>query len=135
MITSKYTLMPLYSAIVVLCVSGVIQDSQKAAAVARSFSLSWRNHGEQGGPGVQEPMRIRSATTSGAPGVENARNNVRQKASGKCLCSHCVLQIHQGRQKQKKQRGGFYITLKLHSLSYIRCRFNLLALCGPTTRY
>uniref|UniRef100_I3JN11 Ral GTPase activating protein catalytic subunit alpha 2 n=1 Tax=Oreochromis niloticus TaxID=8128 RepID=I3JN11_ORENI len=61
---------------------GVIQDSQKAAAVARSFSLSWRNHGEQGGPPVQEPMRIRSATTSGAPGVEKARNNVRQKASG-----------------------------------------------------
>uniref|UniRef100_A0A7N8YGQ1 Ral GTPase activating protein catalytic subunit alpha 2 n=1 Tax=Mastacembelus armatus TaxID=205130 RepID=A0A7N8YGQ1_9TELE len=59
---------------------GVIQDSQKAAAVARSFSLSWRNQGEQGGPGVQEPMRIRSATTSGAPGVEKARNNVRQKS-------------------------------------------------------
>lgn len=63
--------------------SGVIQDSQKAAAVARSFSLSWRNQGEQCGPGAQEPMRIRSATTSGAPGVEKARNNVRQKASGK----------------------------------------------------
>uniref|UniRef100_A0A8D3A8C6 Ral GTPase activating protein catalytic subunit alpha 2 n=1 Tax=Scophthalmus maximus TaxID=52904 RepID=A0A8D3A8C6_SCOMX len=93
---------------------GVIQDSQKAAAVARSFSLSWRNHGEQGGPGVQEPMRIRSATTSGAPGVENARNNVRQKASGKCLCSHCVLQIHQGRQKQKKQRA-----LKHYFMSFI----------------
>uniref|UniRef100_A0A7N6BD31 Rap-GAP domain-containing protein n=1 Tax=Anabas testudineus TaxID=64144 RepID=A0A7N6BD31_ANATE len=64
---------------------GVIQDSQKAAAVARSFSLSWRNQGEQGGPGVQEPMRIRSATTSGAPGVETARNNVRQKASASVL--------------------------------------------------
>uniref|UniRef100_A0A665VIC7 Ral GTPase activating protein, alpha subunit 2 (catalytic) n=1 Tax=Echeneis naucrates TaxID=173247 RepID=A0A665VIC7_ECHNA len=62
---------------------GVIQDSQKAVAVARTFSLSWRNQGEQGGPAVQEPMRIRSATTSGAPGVEKARNNVRQKASGK----------------------------------------------------
>lgn len=71
--------------VVLLCVSGVIQDSQKAAAVARSFSLSWRNQGEQGGPGVQEPMRIRSATTSGAPGVEKARNNVRQKASGEYL--------------------------------------------------
>ncbi|KAM4541996.1 ral GTPase-activating protein subunit alpha-2 isoform 2-T2 [Odontesthes bonariensis] len=71
---------------------GVIQDSQKAAAVARSFSLSWRNQGEQGGPGVQEPMRIRSATTSGAPGVENARNNVRQKASAKRSqsISNCV---------------------------------------------
>uniref|UniRef100_A0A8C7U3X2 Ral GTPase activating protein catalytic subunit alpha 2 n=1 Tax=Oncorhynchus mykiss TaxID=8022 RepID=A0A8C7U3X2_ONCMY len=58
---------------------GVIQDSQKAAAVARSFSLSWRNQGDQ--QGVQEPMRFRSATTSGAPGVEKARNNVRQKAT------------------------------------------------------
>lgn len=65
--------------------SGVVHDSQKAAAVARSFSLSWRNQGDQGGPGVQEPMRIRSATTSGAPGVEKARNNVRQKASGKSV--------------------------------------------------
>ncbi|XP_035767890.1 ral GTPase-activating protein subunit alpha-2 [Neolamprologus brichardi] len=71
---------------------GVIQDSQKAAAVARSFSLSWRNHGEQGGPPVQEPMRTRSATTSGAPGVEKARNNVRQKASAKRSqsISNCV---------------------------------------------
>ena len=64
----------------------MLQDSQKAAAaaaaVARSFSLSWRNQGEQGGQGVQEPMRFRSATTSGAPGVEKARNNVRQKATG-----------------------------------------------------
>ncbi|XP_022606809.1 ral GTPase-activating protein subunit alpha-2 [Seriola dumerili] len=70
---------------------GVIQDSQKAAAVARSFSLSWRNQGEQGGPAVQEPMRIRSATTSGAPGVEKARNNVRQKASDveECQLSEC----------------------------------------------
>ncbi|TNM95632.1 hypothetical protein fugu_016715 [Takifugu bimaculatus] len=67
---------------------GVLQDSQKAAAVARSFSLSWRNQGEPGGPGVQEPMRIRSATTSGAPGVEKARNNVRQKASGEDLQYH-----------------------------------------------
>uniref|UniRef100_A0A3Q1AT02 Rap-GAP domain-containing protein n=1 Tax=Amphiprion ocellaris TaxID=80972 RepID=A0A3Q1AT02_AMPOC len=70
---------------------GVIQDSHKGAAVARSFSLSWRNQGEQVGPGVQEPMRIRSATTSGAPGVETARNNVRQKASDveECQLSEC----------------------------------------------
>uniref|UniRef100_A0A7N8WTH8 Ral GTPase activating protein catalytic subunit alpha 2 n=1 Tax=Mastacembelus armatus TaxID=205130 RepID=A0A7N8WTH8_9TELE len=53
---------------------------EEKKSVARSFSLSWRNQGEQGGPGVQEPMRIRSATTSGAPGVEKARNNVRQKS-------------------------------------------------------
>uniref|UniRef100_A0A3Q2XZM8 Ral GTPase activating protein catalytic subunit alpha 2 n=1 Tax=Hippocampus comes TaxID=109280 RepID=A0A3Q2XZM8_HIPCM len=64
---------------------GVIQDSQKGAAVARSFSLSWRNQGDLGGTGVQEPMRIRSATTSGAPGVEKARSIVRQKASGRDL--------------------------------------------------
>uniref|UniRef100_A0A8C6PSB3 Ral GTPase activating protein catalytic subunit alpha 2 n=1 Tax=Nothobranchius furzeri TaxID=105023 RepID=A0A8C6PSB3_NOTFU len=70
---------------------GVIQDSQKSSAVARSFSLSWRNQGEHGGPGGQEPMRIRSATTSGAPGVEKARNNVRQKASDleECQLSEC----------------------------------------------
>ncbi|XP_041109707.1 ral GTPase-activating protein subunit alpha-2 isoform X6 [Polyodon spathula] len=55
---------------------GVIQDTQKGAAVGRSFSLSWRSH-----PEVQEPMRFRSATTSGAPGVEKARNIVRQKAT------------------------------------------------------
>ncbi|XP_054652861.1 ral GTPase-activating protein subunit alpha-2 isoform X6 [Dunckerocampus dactyliophorus] len=71
---------------------GVIPDSQKAAAVARSFSLSWRNQGDVSGPGVQEPMRIRSATTSGAPGVEKARNIVRQKASAKRSqsISNCV---------------------------------------------
>ncbi|XP_076835249.1 LOW QUALITY PROTEIN: ral GTPase-activating protein subunit alpha-2-like [Brachyhypopomus gauderio] len=79
---------------------GVMQDSQKAAAVARSFSLSWRNAGEhtgsqQGGSqqgGSQEPMRFRSATTTGAPAVEKARNNVRQKASAKRSqsISNCV---------------------------------------------
>ncbi|KAJ8392987.1 hypothetical protein AAFF_G00068910, partial [Aldrovandia affinis] len=57
---------------------GVIQDPQKATSVGRSFSLSWRNQGDSG---VQEPMRFRSATTSGAPGVEKARNSVRQKAT------------------------------------------------------
>uniref|UniRef100_F6UGT4 Ral GTPase-activating protein subunit alpha/beta N-terminal domain-containing protein n=1 Tax=Monodelphis domestica TaxID=13616 RepID=F6UGT4_MONDO len=55
---------------------GCISDSQKANAVGRSFSLSWRSH-----PDVTEPMRFRSATTSGAPGVEKARNIVRQKAT------------------------------------------------------
>uniref|UniRef100_A0A674MA85 Ral GTPase activating protein catalytic subunit alpha 2 n=1 Tax=Takifugu rubripes TaxID=31033 RepID=A0A674MA85_TAKRU len=74
----------------------VLQDSQKAAAVARSFSLSWRNQGEPGGPGVQEPMRIRSATTSGAPGVEKARNNVRQKASGEDLQYHISSETSNG---------------------------------------
>ncbi|XP_053538904.1 ral GTPase-activating protein subunit alpha-2 isoform X3 [Ictalurus punctatus] len=68
---------------------GVMQDSQKSSVVSRSFSLSWRNAGEQ--PGTQEPMRIRSATTTGAPAVEKARNNVRQKASDveECQLSEC----------------------------------------------
>uniref|UniRef100_A0A8C9VXK2 Ral GTPase activating protein catalytic subunit alpha 2 n=1 Tax=Scleropages formosus TaxID=113540 RepID=A0A8C9VXK2_SCLFO len=68
---------------------GVMQDHQKSTAVGRSFSLSWRNQEEQG---VQEPMRFRSATTSGAPGVEKARNSVRQKATAKRSqsISNCV---------------------------------------------
>ncbi|KAI4875282.1 hypothetical protein NFI96_004784 [Prochilodus magdalenae] len=68
---------------------GVMQDSQKSSSVARSFSLSWRNSAEQ--PGAQEPMRFRSATTTGAPAVEKARNNVRQKASDveECQLSEC----------------------------------------------
>ncbi|XP_076017611.1 ral GTPase-activating protein subunit alpha-2 isoform X2 [Genypterus blacodes] len=70
---------------------GAMQDSQKSVAAARSFSLSWRNHGDQSASGVQEPMRFRSATTSGAPGVEKALNNVRQKASDveECQLSEC----------------------------------------------
>ncbi|PIN99495.1 hypothetical protein AB205_0098110, partial [Aquarana catesbeiana] len=55
---------------------GGYPDPQKGAAVGRSFSLSWRNHSD-----AHEPMRFRSATTSGAPGVEKARNMVRQKAT------------------------------------------------------
>uniref|UniRef100_A0A8C1QPV5 Ral GTPase activating protein, alpha subunit 2 (catalytic) n=1 Tax=Cyprinus carpio TaxID=7962 RepID=A0A8C1QPV5_CYPCA len=58
---------------------GVMQDSQKSTDGARPFSLSWRSSGDQ--VGAQEPMRFRSATTTGAPAVEKARNNVRQKAS------------------------------------------------------
>ncbi|KAK5608547.1 Ral GTPase-activating protein subunit alpha-2 [Crenichthys baileyi] len=87
---------------------GVIQDSQKAAAVARSFSLSWRNHGEQGGPGAHEPMRIRSATTSGAPGVEKARNTVRQKASDveECQLSECGGEEEMGGRESPLQRSS-----------------------------
>ncbi|KAI4562327.1 hypothetical protein MJT46_011289 [Ovis ammon polii x Ovis aries] len=55
---------------------GCVPDSQKGSTVGRSFSLSWRSH-----PDVAEPMRFRSATTSGVPGVEKARNVVRQKAT------------------------------------------------------
>ncbi|XP_033616902.1 ral GTPase-activating protein subunit alpha-2, partial [Fukomys damarensis] len=66
---------------------GCVLDSQKGTTVGRSFSLSWRSH-----PDVTEPMRFRSATTSGAPGVEKARNNVRQKATAKRSqsISNCV---------------------------------------------
>ncbi|XP_039507062.1 ral GTPase-activating protein subunit alpha-2 isoform X3 [Pimephales promelas] len=69
---------------------GVVQDSQKSADTGRTFSLSWRTSEEQSG--TQEPMRIRSATTTGAPAVEKARNNVRQKASAKRSqsISNCV---------------------------------------------
>ncbi|XP_072799796.1 ral GTPase-activating protein subunit alpha-2 [Vicugna pacos] len=55
---------------------GCVLDPQKGTTVGRSFSLSWRSH-----PDVTEPMRFRSATTSGAPGVEKARSLVRQKAA------------------------------------------------------
>ncbi|XP_056111855.1 ral GTPase-activating protein subunit alpha-2 isoform X2 [Rhinichthys klamathensis goyatoka] len=70
---------------------GVMQDSQKSADTARTFSLSWRTSEEQSG--TQEPMRFRSATTTGAPAVEKARNNVRQKASDveECQLSECEM--------------------------------------------
>uniref|UniRef100_A0A8D0GE80 Uncharacterized protein n=1 Tax=Sphenodon punctatus TaxID=8508 RepID=A0A8D0GE80_SPHPU len=55
---------------------GGLLEPQKSTAVGRSFSLSWRSH-----PEVVEPMRSRSATTSGAPAVEKARNIVRQRAT------------------------------------------------------
>ncbi|XP_011907318.1 PREDICTED: ral GTPase-activating protein subunit alpha-2 isoform X6 [Cercocebus atys] len=66
---------------------GCVLDPQKGTTVGRSFSLSWRSH-----PDVTEPMRFRSATTSGAPGVEKARNIVRQKATAKRSqsISNCV---------------------------------------------
>uniref|UniRef100_A0A673LPI4 Rap-GAP domain-containing protein n=1 Tax=Sinocyclocheilus rhinocerous TaxID=307959 RepID=A0A673LPI4_9TELE len=74
---------------VCVCVSGVMQDSQKSTDAARSFSLSWRSSGDQ--VGTQEPMRFRSATTTGAPAVEKARNNVRQKASEICISERRVI--------------------------------------------
>uniref|UniRef100_A0A8C6TRE1 Ral GTPase activating protein, alpha subunit 2 (catalytic) n=1 Tax=Neogobius melanostomus TaxID=47308 RepID=A0A8C6TRE1_9GOBI len=87
---------------------GFGHDSQKSSAVARSFSLSWRNYGEQGVPGTQEPMRIRSATTSGAPGVEKARNNVRQKASDleECQLSECGAEDELGNSESPLPRSS-----------------------------
>ncbi|XP_057199282.1 ral GTPase-activating protein subunit alpha-2 isoform X3 [Triplophysa rosa] len=69
---------------------GVMQDSQKSSDSSRMFSVGWRNSGDQ--MGAQEPMRFRSATTTGAPAVEKARNIVRQKASAKRSqsISNCV---------------------------------------------
>ncbi|NWI40552.1 RGPA2 protein, partial [Picathartes gymnocephalus] len=66
---------------------GGVSEPQKTAVVGRSFSLSWKSH-----PEVVEPMRFRSATTSGAPGVEKARNIVRQRATAKRSqsISNCV---------------------------------------------
>ncbi|XP_060109652.1 ral GTPase-activating protein subunit alpha-2 isoform X2 [Heteronotia binoei] len=57
---------------------GGVLELQKTATVGRSFSLSWRNH-----PQVVEPMRFRSATTSGVPGIEKTRNAVRQRTTAK----------------------------------------------------
>uniref|UniRef100_A0A8C1TU64 Ral GTPase activating protein, alpha subunit 2 (catalytic) n=1 Tax=Cyprinus carpio TaxID=7962 RepID=A0A8C1TU64_CYPCA len=70
---------------------GVMQNSQKSTDGARPFSLSWRSSGDQ--VGAPEPMRFRSATTTGAPAVEKARNNVRQKASDveECQLSECEM--------------------------------------------
>ncbi|XP_058690884.1 ral GTPase-activating protein subunit alpha-2 isoform X2 [Poecile atricapillus] len=66
---------------------GGVLEPQKTAVVGRSFSLSWKSH-----PEVVEPMRFRSATTSGAPGVEKARSIVRQRATAKRSqsISNCV---------------------------------------------
>ncbi|TRY92831.1 hypothetical protein DNTS_024895 [Danionella cerebrum] len=70
---------------------GALQDSQKTLDAPRSFSLSWRGSGDHAA--AQEPMRFRSATTTGAPAVEKARNNVRQKASDveECQLSECEM--------------------------------------------
>uniref|UniRef100_A0A3P9LB48 Ral GTPase activating protein catalytic alpha subunit 2 n=1 Tax=Oryzias latipes TaxID=8090 RepID=A0A3P9LB48_ORYLA len=117
---------------------GVIQDSQKATAVARSFSLSWRNQGEQGGPGFQEPMRIRSATTSGAPGVENARNIVRQKACDveECQLSECGGEEELGGRDSPLQRSSSTsdITQQLSDALPAQKREHSPTSCGSDSR-
>ncbi|XP_043916093.1 ral GTPase-activating protein subunit alpha-2 [Protopterus annectens] len=55
---------------------GFIQESQRVPSSGKTFNLSLRTCTD-----IQEPMRLRSATTSGAPGVEKARNNVLQKTT------------------------------------------------------
>uniref|UniRef100_A0A4W3JNW6 Ral GTPase activating protein catalytic subunit alpha 2 n=1 Tax=Callorhinchus milii TaxID=7868 RepID=A0A4W3JNW6_CALMI len=68
---------------------GVCQDLNKVTGVGRSFSLSWRTQTDC----PPEHMRFRSATTSGAPGVEKARNVVRQKATGQLNISCSIKSI------------------------------------------
>ncbi|XP_057714627.1 ral GTPase-activating protein subunit alpha-2 isoform X3 [Corythoichthys intestinalis] len=111
---------------------GVIQDSQKAAAVARSFSLSWRNQGDLGGAGVQEPMRIRSATTSGAPGVEKARSIVRQKASDveESQLSECGEELGGGDSPLARSSSTSDITQQLSETLQDQKREHSPASCG-----
>ncbi|KAJ7991111.1 hypothetical protein DPEC_G00293870 [Dallia pectoralis] len=55
---------------------GVAHEGQKTS-VDRSFSKSWSR--DQPGSGQTAIMRQRSATTAGSPGMEKARNIMRQK--------------------------------------------------------
>ncbi|XP_061551378.1 ral GTPase-activating protein subunit alpha-2 isoform X7 [Phycodurus eques] len=111
---------------------GVIQDSQKAAAVGRSFSLSWRNQGDLSGAGVQEPMRIRSATTSGAPCVEKARNIVRQKASDveECQLSECGEELGGGDSPLPRSSSTSDITQQLSDTLQAQKREHSPTSCG-----
>ncbi|XP_071067689.1 ral GTPase-activating protein subunit alpha-2 isoform X4 [Dasypus novemcinctus] len=95
---------------------GCVPDSQKGTTVGRSFSLSWRSH-----PDMTEPMRFRSATTSGAPGVEKARNIVRQKATGQKLENAQNLSssepkpIQENKGHVKKEHEGITILIRRSS--------------------
>ncbi|XP_059978376.1 ral GTPase-activating protein subunit alpha-2 isoform X3 [Lagenorhynchus albirostris] len=95
---------------------GCVPDSQKGTTVGRSFSLSWRSH-----PDVAEPMRFRSATTSGAPGVEKARNIVRQKATGQKVenaqnaSSSEPRPVQENKGHEKKEHEGITISVRRSS--------------------
>ncbi|XP_026973896.1 ral GTPase-activating protein subunit alpha-2 isoform X2 [Sagmatias obliquidens] len=95
---------------------GCVPDSQKGTTVGRSFSLSWRSH-----PDVAEPMRFRSATTSGAPGVEKARNVVRQKATGQKVenaqnaSSSEPRPVQENKGHEKKEHEGITISVRRSS--------------------
>ncbi|XP_068421350.1 ral GTPase-activating protein subunit alpha-2 isoform X2 [Eschrichtius robustus] len=95
---------------------GCVPDSQKGTTVGRSFSLSWRSH-----PDVAEPMRFRSATTSGAPGVEKARNIVRQKATGQKaenaqnVSSSEPRPVQESKGHEKKEHEGITILVRRSS--------------------
>ena len=51
-------------------------------AVDRSFSKGWSRDQPGSGSGQAAAMRQRSATTAGSPGMEKARNTIRQKTGG-----------------------------------------------------
>ncbi|KAL0969703.1 hypothetical protein UPYG_G00231130 [Umbra pygmaea] len=63
---------------------GGAHDGQKMA-VDRSFSKGWSR--DQPGSGQAAAMRQRSATTAGSPGMEKARNIIRQKTVALRSCS------------------------------------------------
>ncbi|XP_045151112.1 ral GTPase-activating protein subunit alpha-2 [Echinops telfairi] len=100
---------------------GCVLDSQKGIAVGRSFSLTWRSH-----PDATEPMRFRSATTSGAPGVEKARNIVRQKATAKRSQSigNCV-HLSEALPATKSVPLFHTMSVLLPGLSYSSCSHSL----------
>uniref|UniRef100_A0A8C8JSQ7 Rap-GAP domain-containing protein n=1 Tax=Oncorhynchus tshawytscha TaxID=74940 RepID=A0A8C8JSQ7_ONCTS len=64
---------------------GGAHEGQKMA-VDRSFSKGWSRDQPGSGSGQAAAMRQRSATTAGSPGMEKARNTIRQK-TGAVLCA------------------------------------------------
>uniref|UniRef100_A0A8C7G6S5 Ral GTPase activating protein catalytic subunit alpha 1 n=1 Tax=Oncorhynchus kisutch TaxID=8019 RepID=A0A8C7G6S5_ONCKI len=60
---------------------GGAHEGQKMA-VDRSFSKGWSRDQPGSGSGQAAAMRQRSATTAGSPGMEKARNTIRQKTGG-----------------------------------------------------
>ncbi|XP_036810599.1 ral GTPase-activating protein subunit alpha-1 isoform X1 [Oncorhynchus mykiss] len=65
---------------------GGAHEGQKMA-VDRSFSKGWSRDQPGSGSGQAAAMRQRSATTAGSPGMEKARNTIRQKTGALRSCS------------------------------------------------
>ncbi|KAK6307418.1 hypothetical protein J4Q44_G00225660 [Coregonus suidteri] len=65
---------------------GGAHEGQKMA-VDRSFSKGWSRDQPGSGSGQAAAMRQRSATTAGSPGMEKARNTIRQKTVAMRSCS------------------------------------------------
>uniref|UniRef100_A0A8C7GAM8 Ral GTPase activating protein catalytic subunit alpha 1 n=1 Tax=Oncorhynchus kisutch TaxID=8019 RepID=A0A8C7GAM8_ONCKI len=68
---------------------GGAHEGQKMA-VDRSFSKGWSRDQPGSGSGQAAAMRQRSATTAGSPGMEKARNTIRQK-TGELFSASCDL--------------------------------------------